>query len=125
MYAAGLVLVAFLITWPGYANAQMSVSDGMNMTATNATGNVNTSSGDTGTKTGDSPTLEMVMYAFLIILWLSLPFMSWGFSVPAAIVFRSIFVQLLGEDMFVAVFGGTGGSGPLVVVEDAFRGVFF
>ncbi|XP_063587083.1 uncharacterized protein LOC134764425 [Penaeus indicus] len=125
MYSVGLVLAAVLITCgPDNANAQVSGTDGTNATVANIT-NVNTSSSNTGTDKGDSRILEVVMFILLVVMWLTVPFMSWGFTIPATIIFRSIFVDLLGENMFVEVFGGTGGSGPLMLVEDAFRGVFF
>lgn len=39
------------------------------------------------------------MYILLVVMWLTLPFMSWGFVIPATIIFRSIFVDLLGENV--------------------------
>ncbi|XP_027228685.1 uncharacterized protein [Penaeus vannamei] len=125
MYAVGLVWAVVLITCgPGHASAQVSGTDGRNTTATNTT-NVNISSGNTGTEKGDSRVLEVVMYMLLIVIWLISPFMSWVFVIPATIISRYIFVNLLGEDMFIEVFGGPGGIGPLSLVESAFRGVFF
>ncbi|XP_047474845.1 uncharacterized protein LOC125029102 isoform X2 [Penaeus chinensis] len=124
MYSVGLALAAVLITCgPGNTNAQVSGTDGTNTTVANIT-NVNTSSSSTRTERGDSWILEVVMFMLLFIMWFIVPFMSWGFVIPATIIFRSIFVDLIGENMFVEVFGGTGGNGPLMLVEDAFKGVF-
>lgn len=48
---------------------------------------------------GDSRVLEVVMYMLLIVIWLISPFMSWVFVIPATIISRYIFVNLLGEDV--------------------------
>ncbi|KAK7084543.1 hypothetical protein SK128_016575 [Halocaridina rubra] len=63
--------------------------------------------------------------AVAIVVWALLPILSWICMIPLALLYRYIFEQLLGEEQYDAIWGGSDGTGALEIIDDAFHGVFY
>ncbi|XP_068230862.1 uncharacterized protein [Palaemon carinicauda] len=92
-------------------------SFGENITGTTTSGGSSSQNSNVG-KTNP-------LHSLTLALTMAVPLFAWFFFIPLSIGYRYLFEFILGDEEFLAVFGGDGGVGPLYLVEDAFHGIFF